>query len=75
LATLVKENCDIEKVVDTLQEATTTTCNNSFRNAETIYKYTKYKSVPWWTLKYTKKRIRPNALRRLYQRTLNSEQR
>jgi len=33
LATQAKETCDIEKVVDKLQKAITTACNNSFRNA------------------------------------------
>jgi len=75
LATQAKETCDIEKVVDKLHEAITTACNNSFRNAENNQKWTKYKSVPWWTQELTIKRKRLNALRRLYQRTRTAEQR
>jgi len=69
LATQTKETCDTEKVVDKLQEAITTACNNSFRNAETNKKWTKYKSMPWWTQELTIKRKRLNALRRLSKNT------
>ena len=70
LATQAKETCDIE-----IQEAITMASNNSFTNAETNKKWTKYKSVPWWTQELTIKRKRLNALRRLYQRTHTAEQR
>jgi len=75
LATQAKENCDIEKVVDKLQEAITTACNNSFTNAETNKKWTVCKSLPWWTQEHSIQRKRLNALRRLYQRTRTAEQR
>ena len=75
MATQAKENRDIEKEVDKLQEAITTACDNSFRNAETNPKWTQYKLVPWWTQELTIKRKRLNALRRRYQRTRTIEQR
>jgi len=75
LATQAKETCNIEKAVDKLQEAITMVCDNSFRNAETKPKWTKYKSVPWCTQELTIKRKRLNALRIRYQRTCTIEQR
>jgi len=41
LATQTKETHDIEKAVDKLQEAITTACDNTFRNAENNPKWTK----------------------------------
>ena len=75
LATPAKETYHVEKEVDKLQEAITTACNNSFTNAETNQKWTKYKAVPWWTQEITIKRKSLNALRRLYQRMRTAEQR
>jgi predicted nucleic acid-binding Zn-ribbon protein len=72
IATHIKETCDIESAVETLQEDITMLRNRSFKTRETTKKTTKQKSVPWWTKELTIKRKRLNALRRLYQRTENN---
>ena len=73
LATHAKETLDIENVVDKLQEAIMLAWNNSFKTAETIPKWTNYKSVTLWTQELPIKRRRLNALRRRYQRTRATE--
>jgi len=73
LATYVKTTRDVEDAVDTLQEAIMAACNKSFKTAETTQKWTKQKSVAWWTQELTIKRKRLNAMRRYFQRTHNIE--
>jgi len=73
LVTHAKETRDIEKAVDKLQEAIMLACNNSFKTAENIPKWTNYKSVTWWTQKLIIKRKRLNAVRTCYQTTHTTE--
>ena len=75
IATQVKTTRDVENAVDTLQEAITVACNKSFKTIETTQKWTKQKSVAWWTQELTIKRKRINAMRRRFQRTHNIESR
>ena len=74
LATYKRETCDIESVVEILQEALTLSCNKSFKTLESAKKTIKQKAVPWWTEELTIKRKRLNALRRGCQRTKISEE-
>jgi hypothetical protein len=71
LALQVKEENDIQRAVDQIQEDLTLACNKSFKKSM-VTKKEKYKSVPWWTQELTLKRKRVNALRRRYQRTTNN---
>ena len=73
IATHVKTTRDVEDAVDTLQEAITVACNKSFKTVQTTQKWTKQKSVAWWTQELTIKRKRLNAMRRRFQRTHNTE--
>jgi len=72
-ATQAKETRDTEEAVDTLQEANTLACNNSFKTAKTIPERNNEKSIPWWTQEFAIKRKRLTALRRRYQRTHTTE--
>jgi len=74
LATHIKEACDIESVIEKLQEAITLSCNKSFTIQENTKKTIKQKSVPLWTEELTIKRKKMNALRRCCQRVKNNEE-
>jgi len=67
LATYIRETCDIESVVEKLQEAITLSCNKSFKTLDPAKKTIKHKAVPWWTEELTIKKKRLNGLRRPYQ--------
>jgi uncharacterized membrane protein YheB (UPF0754 family) len=73
LATLVTTTIRVEDAVDTLQEAITTSCDNSFRKAGPQQKWANQKSVPWWTQELTTRRKKLNTIRRRYQRTRDIE--
>jgi hypothetical protein len=74
LAKHIKETDDLERTVEMLQTAITTSCKNSFKIRQNTNKMIKHKSVPWWTAELTIKRKRLNALRRRYQRTKNNDE-
>jgi hypothetical protein len=46
LAEGIKETDDIERDIEKLQDAITSSCNKSFKTRETKQKTTKHKSVP-----------------------------
>jgi len=73
LSTTVGKENDLERLVDSFTEAIQTACREDFKIINTQSKTKQKKSVPWWTDSLTIMRKRINALRRLHQRTRNSE--
>jgi hypothetical protein len=72
LSKRVKEETDMEKLIEEFQLVLKASCNKSFRKQRTTKKTTN-KSVPWWTDELTVVRKRTNALRKRYQRTRKDE--
>jgi len=74
LSTIVAKENDLVRLVDLFTEATNTGCRPAFKLINIQSKTKQKKSGPWWTDSLTIMRKRINALRRLYQRTINNEE-
>jgi len=73
LTTTVAKGNDLERSVDSFTEAIQTACRAAFKIINTQCKTKQKKSVPWWTDSLTIMWKRINGLRRLHQKTRNSE--
>ena len=70
---LTEEGAEYEQRIDELNKALTLASNKSFPIYRTTRSNTVHKTVPWWSSDLTVLRKKTNALRRLYQRTINDE--
>ena len=75
VSTIASQENDLERFVETFTEALQSACRKTFKTISTENKIKNKKSVPWWTDIFTIIRKRIKALRRLYQRTGNNEER
>jgi hypothetical protein len=70
----LKGHNNIEKFIEKLDQTIQLICKETLKHRNLSHKFAKGKSVFWWTDALTTLRKMTNALRRKYQRTINSEE-